>query len=144
MVPFAVEMAIEMHALIDSPHSLTVVQCASSLMDFYMLMLLNEWHHEEASFACRKFCTLYAALSREAATSGPGDRFWRVKPKFHMFSELAEYKAPVYGNPSEYWNYMDEDFVGWVAALASSRGGPKSAATTAKNVIDRYRALLSL
>eukprot|EP00974_Lingulodinium_polyedra_P040655 3905646-Lingulodinium_polyedra.AAC.1 len=58
-----------------------------------------------------------------------------------MFQELAEYQTQTLGNPKYYWNYADEDFVGWVATLARSRGGPKAAATTARLVLQKYRAL---
>eukprot|EP00974_Lingulodinium_polyedra_P035515 3408349-Lingulodinium_polyedra.AAC.1 len=58
-----------------------------------------------------------------------------------MFQELIEYQSQTLGNPKLYWNYADEDYVGWVATIATSRGGPKQAATLAKKVLDRYRAM---
>ena len=64
-----------------------------------------------------------------------------MKPKLQMFQELAEYQGFVLGNPRLFWNYMDEDFVGFIATIARSRGGPKMAATTASNVLQQYRAL---
>eukprot|EP00974_Lingulodinium_polyedra_P016402 1588321-Lingulodinium_polyedra.AAC.1 len=84
----------------------------------------------------------YAALSREAVRQGLPEH-WAMKPKLHLFQELGEYMAHTHGNPKNFWNYKDEDFVGWLAKMARSRGGPKSAATAAKAVIDRYRALCS-
>ena len=143
MVPFALECAIDLHAYKASTHSLTVLQCMSSLMDFYTLMSLDEYPPEVGAKACRKFNLLYHALSQESAQNGY-EAFWKLKPKHHMFAEMAEYQAPSLGNPSAFWNYADEDFVGWVAKLASSKGGPTSAATTAKKVLEKYRALGSL
>ena len=108
-----------------------------------MLMTCEQWDPVRAAECCRKFCTFYASLNKNSYTKGD-DLLWRVKPKFHLFSELAEFQAPLLGNPSMYWNYMDEDFVGWIAQLAASKGGPKAAATTARKTIERYMALESL
>ena len=36
LVPFALEVATAMHALLDTTHSLTVLQCVSALLDFCM------------------------------------------------------------------------------------------------------------
>lgn len=138
VVSFAVECATALHEHCHNTHSLTVLKCISSLMDFYLLMMLPKWHAPEAASACRQFCLLYAALRAEAAATGD-DQTWRIKPKMHLFAELAEFQAPWMGNPSAYWNYADEDFVGWVAGIASSRGGPTSAASTAKRTLERYR-----
>ena len=143
VVPFALECAIEMNEHCQTTKSLTILQCLSSLMDFYMLMQLDTWHRHVAAAACRKFCILYSALSQQAEKEGH-PLHWRVKPKFHTFCELAEYQTPLLGNPAKYWSYADQDFVGWVAKLAASKGGPKAAATTAKGVLERYRAMREL
>ena len=67
-------------------------------------------------------------------------KYWVAKPKFHLWGEFAEYQSPVTGNPAFHWTYSDEDFVGWVAKLAGSRGGPTGPATVAKQVLQRHRA----
>ena len=93
---------------------------------------------------CEKvLCPFYGALSKEAADNGHTE-MWRAKPKFHMLQELGEYQVFILGNPRQVWAYADEDFVGWVAALACSRGGQKTASTIPKNVLDRYKALIRL
>ena len=66
VVPFALECAIEMNEHCQTTKSLTILQCLSSLMDFYMLMQLDTWHRHVAAAACRKFCILYSALSQQA------------------------------------------------------------------------------
>ena len=109
-------------------------------MDFYMQCSLPEFDADQAAAACQTFCTAYAALAREASKKKQG-KAWRMKPKIHMFQELAEYQGFFLGNPRLFWNYMDEDFVGFIATLARSSGGPKVAATTATNVLQQYRAL---
>ena len=93
-----------------------------------------------AAAAARKCCILYQALGAEAVASG--DLLaWRLKPKFHMWAEMAEYQGFSLGNPSTDWAYKDEDVVGILAKLAFSRGGPKRAATTALKLLQHYRAL---
>ena len=66
---------------------------------------------------------------------------WRVKPKLHLFQDVVKYQAQTLCNPCFVWTYPDEDFVGWVAAMAGSRGGPHGPNTVAKTVMNRYRAL---
>ena len=140
---FAVQCAQRMHAASPTLHNTTMVKCISALMDIGMLMNLEEWHPKLAKASCQKFCILYAALAAESERVHGHSTFWRIKPKMHMFQELMEYQAQDLGNPRLYWNYADEDFVGWVANIARSRGGGALQATTAaKKVLDRYRAMV--
>ena len=48
---------------------------------------------------------------------------WAIKPNFHLLQELVQYQALEHGNPRGLWEYNDEDFVGWVAKMATKRGG---------------------
>ena len=140
LVPFAFSLAQEMHEARPTRHTMSVRACVASLMDFYMLMSLDVYDVEAGSAACRKCVGLYRALSMEAAAHGR-EKDWKMKPKLHMFQELAEFQAPQMGNPRNFWTYQDEDFVGWVAKIAHSRGGAKAAATAATRVMQRYRGL---
>ena len=137
---FAVQCAIRMSEILGDAHSRTVAACACALMDFYVLLDHDEWLQDVASDVARRYCVLYSALGREAAKTD--DRFWKSKPKLHMFQELVEYQTLDLGHPARYWTYMDESFVGEIAKLAMSRGGPRNAAAAAKKTLDRYRALL--
>eukprot|EP00969_Alexandrium_andersonii_P031123 1358361-Alexandrium_andersonii.AAC.1 len=56
-----------------------------------------------------------------------------------MMQELLEYQASELGNPSSFWNYQDEDFMGRVSSFATSRGGPLGPTTTALQVLNRYK-----
>ena len=115
----------------------TIAACASCLLEFYVLLDQEEWRAGHGAEVARRYCLLYAALSGQA----DDDRYWRMKPKLHMFQELAEFQVYDLGHPARFWTYMDESFVGLVAKLAMSRGGPRNAAAAAKTVLDRYRAL---
>ena len=64
-----------------------------------------------------------------------------VKPKAHMFQELGEYQTEELGNPKDFWNYKDESFMGFIANLATSRGGPTSPTSVTQRVVERVRAL---
>ena len=141
LMTFALEMSITMHQNLQTEHSNAVLQCVSGHMEFYLLMGVEPYKPDLASAACQKFCTFYNALSKEAQDSHGNDLFWRIKPKFHMYQELAQYQTFVLGDPKLFWTYKDEDFVGWVAKLARTEGGPKQAATVATNVLQQYGAL---
>lgn len=143
IMPFAVEIAQELHAADPSVHNATILQMVSGLFDLYMMMGLEVWPAELASSTSRKVGLLYKALSDESIGKGQDWR-WRMKPKWHLFAELFSQQAPQRGDPSLFWTYADEDFVGYCAQIARSRGGPRSAAVTARKVIERYRALESL
>ena len=74
-----------------------------------------------------------------AAAMQKGLLLWNVTLKQHFLIHTA--MICKYYNPRRYWNYADEDFVGRIAKLASSRGGPKAAATTTRKLLEAYRAL---
>ena len=83
---------------------------------------LPEFDADQAAAACQTFCTAYAALAREASKKKQG-KAWNMKPKLHMFQELAEYQAKELGNPADFWNYKDEDFMRLVSAISGRKGG---------------------
>ena len=110
-------------------------------MDFYMQCSLPDFDATLAATSCRTFCCAYSALSKEALRSKQPQK-WRMKPNIHMFQELAEYQAKELGNPADFWNYKDEDFMRLVSQLAGRRGGPAKAASGAETALTRYRVLL--
>ena len=111
-------------------------------MDFYMQCSLPEFDADQAAAACQTFCTAYAALAREASKKKQG-KAWTMKPKIHMFQELAEYQAKELGNPADFWNYKDEDFMRLVSVISGRKGGPVHAASSAEAALTRYRILLA-
>ena len=52
-----------------------------------------------------------------------------------------QYQSHQLGNPRGFWEYKDEDFVGWVAKLATRRGGANTQRVLADKVLCKYRAL---
>ena len=143
-VPFAVSVALKMHEKLNTAQTKTIAACISHLMDFYMLMSVTPYRPELGRDACRKLCVLYKALREDELRRNKNSVFRRMNPKIHMFQELAEYQTAVLGNPCGFWNYQDEDFVGWLAKLAATKGGAKAAATTTLSVLQRYRSRCAL
>ena len=115
MVPFGVELALELRAHNDCPETRTMVAMMAALLDFYCLVCTSPYDASAAADSCRRFLMLYGSLS-DAARREHGDEcvLWRIKPKFHMMQEIAEFVAPQYGSPRDFWCYKDEDFVGWI------------------------------
>ena len=91
-------------------HFNTIAACSASLLDFYCLLDAETWNAKAGAAASRKYCILYAALSREAAAEGR-DTHWKTKPELHLFQELCEYQGFELGHPCKYWTYQDESFV---------------------------------
>ena len=85
LVHFGLQLAIEMHDLVQSAHTSTVLQCMVHLVDFYMVISAPTFSASLAKQACLEFCTLYSALSREATSLGL--KMWVMKPKIHMFQD---------------------------------------------------------
>ena len=140
LVPVALAIANEIVESHNTAFWITVAQLLSHLFDFYMALGVTPFQAETVAKACRACCTLYKALSDQSENP----KLWAMKPKIHMFQELAEYMASELGNPADYWCYRDESFVGFVAAVAMSRGGGRATATMSENVLQKFRALSSL
>jgi hypothetical protein len=49
---------------------------------------------------------------------------FHLRPKAHACQHLAEEKIEVYGSPSSFWCYRDEDFIGVVKGIASKTKHP--------------------
>lgn len=142
LVPFAATLARKfMHV---SEHFKTV---AHLLIQLYILQLMvsgtMEWDYGSACEACQKFCDFYGALQDEAIAQGR-DFAWQVKPKVHLMIEMICYLSHETGNPSEYWFYRDESWVGFWASASHRRGGHNNPATTTLRFLERFLALENL
>ena len=140
LIPFALRLAMELHELLDTPFSNTVLACFSALMDVYMTISTEPFMPEILAKVTRKFLLLYGALLK--ATDN--DMEWKIKPKFHLMQELGEFMSFELGNPRNCWAYKDESLVGFIADVAASRGGANNPGTLPNRVVDRVRAMLNL
>lgn len=84
---------------------------------------------EELVVCSRRFAAQFVALEQ---ISPP--RRWRVKPKLHLFLELALEGS----NPSLCWTYRDEDFGGTCARISRRRGGLLKARATSTTLLQRF------
>ena len=108
-----------------------------NLMMFYNTFGTAPFDSKLASYAAKNFCILYSWFCNDSSD----DKIWRMKPQFHIFLHLAEQQTQELGDPALFWAYQDEDFVGFVAGLAKSRGGKRGGGKSAENVISKYRGL---
>ena len=97
LVPFGLRLALAMRADDNTPYTRTQVRAFAALFQSYCLMG-HAWDATAAKASCREFLVMYKALPEESLQHRGGDiRFWKVKPKFHMFQELGEYKSQSLG-----------------------------------------------
>ena len=61
---------------------------------------------------------MYGILYAKAAAAGL--KLWKATPKLHLVQELLCFTCQVWGNPSYYWTYCDEDLVGFMIEIAES------------------------
>jgi len=47
-----------------------------------------------------------------------GHVLWKTSPKMHLFLHLCIWQCVLYGNPTHYWTYGDEDLVGRLVSIA--------------------------
>jgi len=136
LVPFCVELAEECYKVTKTPYWFQILQLSRNLLTFYMCLGVSPYDAETAAVAARHCLEIYAALS--AITP---DLMRVLKPKAHLFAELAEFQAREFGDPRWFWAYQDEDFVGMIGKIAASRGGARVVDTIARIVFDKYRVL---
>ena len=137
LVLFGYELTSAMQEHLPNTLHLTLEALMKHLMTFYMTFGCVPFGKEVASSSAKNVCLLYSGLSKRA-----GDpRFWKIKPKMHLFIELAEYQVLEVGDPSKFWTYLDEDFMGVISKYAAARGGGRRASTIPTSVMDKYRAM---
>ena len=123
-----------------SPHNLTLVQCVRALLSFYLLMGSAPFDRDAATDVAYHYLVLLKSLAKESKRNG--DKIWTVKPKHHLFAELAFYQIYDEGNPVDFWCYMDEAFCGLIGESAFLKGGARNAQTLPRNVFSKWRSLV--
>ena len=110
--------------------------CPSNLLQCYAALEETPYSPDYLEAYATRFALQYSSLCNHF-----DDGFsWRVKPKFHLFMHLA--KTPT--NPREVWTYRDEDFGGAAASMVRAKAGWNTPASSAQNVLDKFRARNSL
>ena len=140
--PFGAELANKLFEAHPSAHTRAINMCMASLLDFYVLLRVSEWHAQNCRWCVPPMLRAIQGVELRFHRNGH-PLYWKQKPKMHLFQELSKYQSFDQGNPSTFWTYQDEDFAGIIAEIAASRGGPKKSATLALNVLQRYRGFCS-
>ena len=133
LVDFGVELAQDLFQQQSLFHQ-TILQAALLLQVCYSQLSESTFCRQTLQQSATRFALLYIALSEEAEQSGR--RMFKLKPKLHLFLELAYSDIP----PSAFWTYRDEDFGGLISRLAERRGGENTARATAAAVFQRFAA----
>ena len=97
-----------MLAVEETTQNLTLMSLMKHLVACYNTFGLVPYNPKLAASSAKSFCLLCADLSKRVAD----DRFWRIKPNFDLLTELGEMQTQHIGDPSTFWCYADEDFVG--------------------------------
>lgn len=136
LVPFGKILATELYEKTKETFHASIKAMFEHLLTFYELMGIQPYNAELAGEVSKKFCILYHDISKATR-----DGVWKLKPKFHLFVELGQYQTVTSGDPSKFWCYKDEDFVGFLSKVSVSKGGKRSAKTIPENAIADYRVL---
>jgi hypothetical protein len=66
---------------------------------------------------------------------------FHVRPKGHEMHHLVEEKLPIWGSPSGFWCYRDEDFIGAVKVMAARSSHPFN---LERRVLEKLQILAAL
>ena len=116
-------------------HTQTVKSCLSYLSKCYQE--LGDFSAERFEASADRMAILYCALEKEQLDLGVQKK-WKIKPKLHLFLELAFYLNKERGNPRLFWTYADESHGGNLRQLAKSRGGKNSSRTSCYRMLCRF------
>ena len=129
LVPFAQSLVINHFSDLD-PYERTIKQAAFALNRCYDCLSAARFSAPVLARSSKEFALFSCAL--ETHVDG---KWWRVKPKLHLFQELCECSN---SKPSTCWTYRDEDFGGSMAAISRKRGGKVSPASLSLSVLTKF------
>ena len=116
-------------------HTQTVKSCLAYLAKCYKE--LGNFSAERFEDSANRMAILYCALEKEQLHMGIEKR-WKVKPKLHLFLELAFHVCKERGNPKKFWTYADETHGGYLREIAKSRGGRNSSSSSCYRMLTRF------
>jgi hypothetical protein len=121
LAPYALELARKFND--NSEHDRIKIALCQNTVQFYEILNNNSQFFTDSvqiKFASttQQMAILYNYLHSEAFQNGI--RTWRMVPKVHCVQHSAETQSQVWGNPSYYWTYADEDLVGLMIEIAES------------------------
>lgn len=111
-------------------------ECATALLDCYSCLSTTGFDGERFAQVATTFGLQYTGLHAYAVANDL--RRWGLKPKFHLFMELAHNAT---ASPSKHWTYRDESFGGFVSGMCERRGGALTPTAVGKSFFDRFAAM---
>jgi hypothetical protein len=75
-----------------------------------------------------KLMALHDMWWEDLADDGPHEPF-HSRPKVHVLHHLVADQIDMWGVPSRFWNYRDEDYVGAIKRIASHTKHPRTLET---------------
>jgi hypothetical protein len=134
LVP-VLDCIVQRHMVHGTVHQQTVAQVMGLLAKCYTC--LDAFDAEVLDSSAKKLGLLVVALETEES-AGQQRKHWTVKPKLHLFMELATFLCKERGNPRFFWVYADETNGGIMRCIGTRRGGKNSSSATAFNMLTKW------
>ena len=134
LIPCVVELAQRFHGHVKSVHSKCILDLFSRLLDFYFSIGLEEFDPAVTQTVIQQLCLIYKSLASTPRSC------WHLTPKLHLMQELS-LAVFTHGDPANDWTYKDEDYMGLISGMGSSRGGARNPTTIPENIFVRISAL---
>lgn len=136
LIPFCVQLVQEYCVEDAGPEEEAAKNACWALHTCYQHLSRDQFTQEAVADNAQIFAQQYNALHEYAKAQGL--KRWGLKPKLHLFMELATFKQ---SSASLTWTYADEDFGGLVAGLSARRGGSNNPLSVGLALLNRYAAL---
>ena len=131
LVPWLQDLSTDLLAD-DDPKEAAMKAAAHHLNECYQALSSNTNFFDDI---LKRNSRLFAAQFVALEASSVGTRTWRIKPKLHLFLELASSGS----QPSRFWRYRDEDVGGACAHMARRRGGLAKPGPSSSALLNRWR-----
>jgi len=109
-------------------HNLKVVECFEGLVQFQRSCSASPFAEEDCKAGMYQFLQSFIYLHdlwrREVPEAHRGTLPFHSRPKAHMLQHLVEDKIALFGSPSTFWCYGDEDYMGAIKSVCASSKHP--------------------
>ena len=131
LVPFSEAIAGKYLAGDGNDWEATLRAASVQLNSCYACLSEEGWNGEQFHLRAMKFALLFLALHR-----APGQKYFKPKPKLHLFLEQSRQKLC----PALVWTYRDESFGHTLSLYARRRGGKFSMSSTSRQMLQKFAA----
>ena len=115
-------------------HSDLVLLCAEGMVEYHRSCSASPFSTEECKRSLYKFLDAFVALHDMWRAAFPDETVhpylpFHCRPKIHLLQHLIEESIIVFGSPSLFWCYSDEDFVGVIKTVCQMTKHPATLET---------------